>query len=160
MFRKLRSLAFILLGAALGAAAGRIALQARQNIERGDAATAIDFSQVTLRMQDVVPGVVAAFRVGDAPWSWFHIPGWFAAFVVNTGVGAVGGDITKFREQAERTAFGLAGLDARDFGLGGADEDVIDGGDSGLNGHSTNGNSHGFSGPAWDPTQSSTPGSI
>lgn len=151
MFRRLRSLAFILVGAVLGAALGRIALQARQNIERGEPATAVDLGHVTLRLQDVVPGLVAAFRVHDAPWSWFHIPAGLAAFAVNFGVGAVGGDVTRLREQAERTAFGLAGLDARDFGFGGGHDDADP--DHDVNGF----------GPTsgWDPAQTSTPpGSI
>lgn len=151
MFRRLRSLAFILLGAALGAVVGRVALQARQNVEQGEPAAAVDFEHITLRMQDVVPGLVAAFRVNDAPWSWFHIPGWLAAFAVNAGVGAVGGDITKLREQAERCVFGLAGLDARDFGFGGED----DGTDA--QAHDVNG----FTASTWDTSQTSTPpGSI
>src|SRR5690606_25008292 len=80
--------------------------------------TDVDPMQVRLRVQDVVPGLVAAFRVTDAPWSWFHIPPWLAAFAVNFGVGALGGDLAKLKAQAERTAFELVGLDARDFGMG------------------------------------------
>ena len=148
MFRRLRSLAFILLGAALGAAVGRLALEARQNMERGESATDIDVGRVTLRIQDVVPGLVAAFRVSDAPWSWFHIPGWLAAFAVNAGVGAVGGDITKIREHAERTVFGLAGLDARDFGFGG---------DSEPDGSSHTHDVNGFNAAGWDTSPASTP---
>jgi len=156
MFRRLRSLAFILLGAALGAALGRVALEARQNVERGDPPAAVDLEHITLRLQDVVPGLVAAFRVSDAPWSWFHIPGWMAAFVVNFGVGAVGGDITRLREQAERTAFGLAGLDARDFGFGGDNDD--DEPDETITAREVNGFNAGSS---WDsPQASSPPGSM
>src|SRR5690606_28888657 len=103
----------------LGAVLGRLALDARKRMEAGESPTAIDPSTITLRVQDVVPGLVAAFRVKDAPWSWFHVPSWLAAFTVNLGVGALGGDLARFRAQAERTAFEFAGLDARDFGLGG-----------------------------------------
>ncbi len=124
MVRRLRSLLFILLAAGLGAVLGRLALDARKRMEAGESPAAIDPSKITLRVQDVVPGLVAAFRVKDAPWSWFHIPSWLAAFTVNLGVGALGGDLARFRAQAERTAFEFAGLDARDFGLGGDDESV------------------------------------
>lgn len=117
--RRVRSLLFVLLAAALGAVLGRIALEARQKMDAGEAPTSVDLRHVTIRVQDVIPGLVAAFRVKDAPWSWFHIPSWLAAFGVNFGLTAVGGDITRLREQAERVAFEVAGLDARDFGLGG-----------------------------------------
>lgn len=124
MFKRLRAFAFVLLAAVAGAVVGRIALDAREKAERGESLTMADLRRVTLRMQDVVPGIVAAFRVKDAPWSWFHIPSWLAAFGVNASVAAMGGDIASLREQAERTAFGLVGLDARDFGFGGdPDED-------------------------------------
>jgi hypothetical protein len=121
--RRVRSLLFVLLAAALGAVLGRIALEARQKMDAGEAPTSVDLRRVTIRVQDVIPGLVAAFRVNDTPWSWFHIPSWLAAFGVNFGLTAVGGDITRLREQAERMAFDVAGLDARDFGLGGDYED-------------------------------------
>lgn len=121
--RRVRSLLFVLVAAALGAAFGRIALEARQKIDAGEPPTSVDLRRVTIRVQDVIPGLVAAFRVKDTPWSWFHIPSWLAAFSVNFGLTAVGGDITRLREQAERMAFEVAGLDARDFGLGGDYED-------------------------------------
>jgi hypothetical protein len=117
--RRVRSLLFVLVAAALGAVLGRIALEARQKMDAGESPTSVDLRHVTLRVQDIVPGLVAAFRVKDAPWSWFHIPSWLAAFGVNFGLTAVGGDITRLREQVERMAFEVAGLDARDFGLGG-----------------------------------------
>lgn len=125
MLRRLRSLAIILLAAAAGAVLGRLALEARKNVDQGEPATAIDLDRITLRAQDFVPGLVAAFRVNDPPWSWLPIPAWLAAFLVNFGVGAVGGDMTRLREEAERAAFRFAGLDARDFGFGGDYEDEV-----------------------------------
>ncbi|MCK9487002.1 MAG: hypothetical protein M0R73_09965 [Dehalococcoidia bacterium] len=124
MFRRLRSAFFVLLAAAAGAVLGRIALQAREKMEAGEPLSSIEPSSITLRVQDLIPGLVAAFRVKDAPWSWFRIPSWLAAFAVNFGVGALGGDLGRLRAQAERTAFEFAGLDARDFGLGGDYEDA------------------------------------
>lgn len=123
MIRRLRSVLFVLAAAVAGAVLGRIALRAREKMEAGEPAMSIDPASVTLRVQDLVPGIVAAFRVKDAPWSWFHVPSWLAAFAVNFGVGALGGDLARLRAQAERTAFEFAGLDARDFGLGGDYED-------------------------------------
>lgn len=122
MLRRLRTALFVLIAAALGAALGRLALDARKRVDEGGSPTDVDPTQIRLRPQDVIPGLVAAFRVTDAPWSWFHIPPWFAAFAVNFGVGALGGDLAKLKEQAERTAFELVGLDARDFGMGGDEE--------------------------------------
>lgn len=116
MLRRIRSLVFVMVAAAAGAFLGRLALNARQRMEAGEPATAIDPASMSLRVQDVVPGLVAAFRVKDAPWSWFHIPSWLAAFAVNFGMGALGGDLARLRERAERTAFEFAGLDPRDFG--------------------------------------------
>jgi len=120
--RRLRSLCYILVAAALGAVIGRLAFQARERLDAGEPIPTLDIASAQPRMQDVIPGLVAAFRVQDAPWSWFHIPGWMAAFVVNAAVGAVGGDFASIRERVERIAFEFAGLDARDFGLGGSDD--------------------------------------
>ena len=76
--RRVRSLLFVLLAAALGAVLGRIALEARQKMDAGEAPTSVDLRRVTIRVQDEIPGLVAAFRVNDTPWSWFHIPSWLA----------------------------------------------------------------------------------
>lgn len=126
MLRRLRTVVLVLVAAALGAVLGRVAFQARERMEAGEPATSVDLGAITLRVQDFIPGLVAAFRVNDAPWSWFRIPSWLAAFAVNFSVGAAGGDLSRLRERAERTAFEMAGLDARDFGLGGDEEDDAD----------------------------------
>lgn len=124
MLRRLRSVILVLVAAALGAVLGRIALQARERMDAGESPSDIDLGRISFRVQDVIPGLVAAFRVKDAPWSWFHIPAWMAAFAVNFGVGAAGGDIAALKSRAERMAFDAVGLDAREFGMGGdwADE--------------------------------------
>lgn len=132
MLRRLRSVIFVLIAAALGAVLGRIALQARERMDAGESPSDIDLGQISFRVQDVIPGLVAAFRVKDAPWSWFHIPAWLAAFAVNLGVGAAGGDIAALKSRAERMAFDAVGLDAREFGMGGewdeeASTETIDG---------------------------------
>lgn len=119
MLHRLRTVVIVMLAAVLGAVLGRVILQARERMDAGEPPTDVDIQQVAPRVQDVIPGLVAAFRVKDAPWSWFRIPAWFAAFAVNLGVGAAGGDIAALKARAERMAFDAVGLDARDFGMGG-----------------------------------------
>lgn len=100
----------ILIAAALGAVLGRVALEVRQRVEAGEPPETVDLRRVTVRIQDLVPGLVAAMRVRDVPWSWLHIPSWLAAFAVNVAVAAVGGDLSRLREMVERAAMGAAGL--------------------------------------------------
>lgn len=110
MMGRIRFLLFIALAAIAGAVAGRVAAQVRRQQEAGEPID-ISLHDVNIRVQDVVPGLVAAVRVRDTPWSWLHIPSWLAAFGVNFGVGAVGGDLSRIREMAERAAFGFAGIE-------------------------------------------------
>ena len=107
---RIRFLLFIAVAAIAGAVLGRIAAEVRRQEEAGEPFD-ISLRTVTIRVQDVVPGLVAAARVRDTPWSWLHIPSWLAAFGVNLGVGAVGGDLSRIREMAERAAFGFAGIE-------------------------------------------------
>jgi hypothetical protein len=111
MFGRLRLIVFVLIAAVAGAVAGRIAAEARRRAEAGEDPAGIDIRSITLRAQDLVPGLVAAVRVRDKPWSWLHIPSWLAAFGVNFGVAAVGGDLSRLRTMAERAAFGMAGIE-------------------------------------------------
>lgn len=110
MMGRIRFLLLIAIAASAGAVAGRVAAEVRR---QRDAGQHIDLSlaDVKIRLQDVVPGLVAAARVRDTPWSWLHIPSWLAAFGMNLGVGAVGGDLSRIREMAERAAFGFAGIE-------------------------------------------------
>lgn len=107
---RIRFLLFIAVAAIVGAIAGRVAAQVRRQQEAGEPIS-VSLDDVKIRIQDVVPGLVAAARVRDTPWSWLHIPSWMAAFGVNFGVGAVGGDLSRIREMAERAAFGFAGIE-------------------------------------------------
>lgn len=107
---RIRFLLFIAAGAIAGALAGRVAADLRRRQEAGEPLE-VSLDSVKIRVQDLVPGLVAAARVRDTPWSWLHIPSWLAAFGVNFGVGAVGGDLSRIREMAERAAFGFAGLE-------------------------------------------------
>lgn len=87
MMRRLRVAFAALLAAALGAVAGRMAADLRRSAAAGEA-LAIDPGGFELRPQDIVPGIVAAMRVGDRPWSFLHIPPWMAAFFVSFTVAA------------------------------------------------------------------------
>jgi hypothetical protein len=40
-----------------------------------------------------MPGLVAALRVHDRPWSFLHIPSWLAAFTVNFAFTALGREL-------------------------------------------------------------------
>jgi hypothetical protein len=87
MMRRLRVALAALLFAALGAVAGRVAADLRRRAAAGEA-LAIDPRGLALRPQDIAPGIVAAMRVGDRPWSFLHIPPWMAAFFVSFTVAA------------------------------------------------------------------------
>lgn len=107
---RIRFLLFIAVAAIVGAIAGRVAAEVRRQQEAGEPIS-VSLDDVKIRVQDIVPGLVAAARVRDTPWSWLHIPSWMAAFGVNFGVAAVGGDLSRIREMAERAAFGFAGIE-------------------------------------------------
>lgn len=122
MMGRIRFLLFIAIAAIVGAVAGRVAAEVRRQQEAGEPID-ISLNDVKVRIQDLVPGLVAAARVRDTPWSWLHIPSWMAAFGVNFGVGAVGGDLSRIREMAERAAFSFAGIE---IDLDHFDEDADD----------------------------------
>ena len=120
MLSRLRTAFFVLVGAVLGAVLGRVVLEARRRQEGGLDLMDIDIRRVSLRPQDLVPGIVAALRVNDAPWSWLHIPSPLAAFSVNLGLAAFGGDLASLRQAVERAATGALGFDAREMWSQGA----------------------------------------
>ncbi|TAK80861.1 MAG: hypothetical protein EPO16_00575 [Dehalococcoidia bacterium] len=120
MLVRLRNAFLVLAGAVAGAVLGRVVLEARHRQQAGLDPMDLDIRRVTLRPQDVVPGVVAALRVHDAPWSWLHIPSPLAAFGVNLGVAAFGGDLASLRQAVERAASGALGFDAHEMWSGGA----------------------------------------
>ncbi len=111
MFRRLRNLILIVIAAGLGAVIGRWVAEARARLDTGDDPLAVDLHDLQVRPQDFVPGVVAAFRVGEPPWSWLHIPAWFAAFGTNFAAAAVGGDLDRLRQMAEDRAMSAFGLE-------------------------------------------------
>jgi hypothetical protein len=101
MLRRLRSFVLIVIAAIGGAACGRAVAEMREPREPGLDAPAPRSTTFAIRPQDVVPGIVAAFRVGEAPWSWLHIPGWLAAFAVNFAAAALIGDLQRLRDMFE-----------------------------------------------------------
>ena len=126
MFRRLRTLVLVLIFAVLGAVAGRVAADMRRQSEAGQQPR-VDLDAINLRPQDVVPGLVAAMRVRNRPWSFLHIPAWFAALCVNFGVAAVGRDLGAMRRMA--AGFGLDLGDDPDEGFSPPDDTVeTDGG--------------------------------
>lgn len=138
MLGRLRTAIMVLIAAAAGAVLGRIVLEARRRQESGLDPMDLDIKQITLRPQDLVPGIVAALRVNDAPWSWLHIPSPLAAFGVNLGVASFGGDLSSLREAVERATTGALGFDEQEMwsrgGWGAStvvEEDIFDDGTSG-----------------------------
>lgn len=111
MFRRPRSLILIVLAAGIGALAGRWVAEARGRLATGDDPLEIDLHDLHVRPQDVVPGVMAGFRVGEPPWSWFHVPGWLVAFGMNFVAAAAGGDLDRLRQMAEERALQALGLE-------------------------------------------------
>jgi len=86
--RRVLSLLFAIGCAVLGAAAGRAVVQWRQDTAAGREPS-IDLASLRPTPREVIPGLVAALRVHDQPWSYLHIPSWLAAFAVNAAVGAL-----------------------------------------------------------------------
>lgn len=85
---KVRAVVVAVACAVLGAAAGRAVVQWRTQAAAGRRPR-IDLEALQPRPREVVPGLVAALRVHDRPWSYLHIPSWLAAFAVNVAVGAL-----------------------------------------------------------------------
>lgn len=92
MIRAVRRMILVVVYAVLGAVAGRVAMDLRQRQLRGEPLE-VKLDASTLRPQEIVPGIIAAMRVRDRPWSYLRIPGWFAAFAVNFAVSALGREL-------------------------------------------------------------------
>ncbi|MYD66209.1 MAG: hypothetical protein F4X26_09580 [Chloroflexi bacterium] len=92
MIRSVRRAVMVMMYAVVGAVAGRVAMDLRQRHLRGEPLE-VKLDASSLRPQEIVPGLIAAMRVRDRPWSYLHIPGWFAAFAVNFAVSALGREL-------------------------------------------------------------------
>ncbi len=92
MFRRLCAIFVAILAALAGAMLGKkVADMRRQSQARDEADTGI--GDALVRPRDVIPGLVAALRVRDRPWSYLHIPSWLAAFSVNFAFAAGGREL-------------------------------------------------------------------
>ncbi len=92
MIRFLRRSILVIVYAVLGAVAGRVAMDLRRRHAEGEPLE-VKLDASSLRPQEVIPGLIAALRVRDRPWSYLHIPGWFAAFSVNFAISALGREL-------------------------------------------------------------------
>ena len=99
MIRSVRRAIMVMVYAVLGAVAGRVAMDLRQRQLRGERLE-VKLDASSLRPQEIVPGIIAAMRVRDRPWSYLHIPGWFAAFAVNFAVSALGRELRPLPDDA------------------------------------------------------------
>lgn len=86
--RRVLSLLFALTCAVAGAAAGRAIIRWREDTAAGREPS-LDLEELQPAVREVIPGLVAALRVHDQPWSYLHIPSWLAAFVVNAALGGL-----------------------------------------------------------------------
>lgn len=86
--RRLRTILLTIGFAVAGAVAGRMAANAQRRAA-GDDRPPGGTSLTGLGPQAVIPGLIAATRVGERPWSLLHIPPWLAAGVVNFIVAAM-----------------------------------------------------------------------
>lgn len=103
--RRIRNIVLALAFAALGVSAGRFVADSRRRAEAGEPFEP-HFDAVAMPgVRDLVPGLVAALRVHDRPWSYLHLPSWLAAFAVNFVVAAFGRDLPFLR------ALGITGDD-------------------------------------------------
>lgn len=103
----LRSVLLTLIFALLGAAAGRAFAEQRRRVETGEPDLLEDGADACLEIvleqptpQEFIPGLVAALRVRDRPWSFLGIPPWFAAFAVNFVVAGMGPSLSEAFERA------------------------------------------------------------
>ena len=99
MIRGVRRAILVVVYAVLGAVAGRVAMDLRQRHLQGEPLE-VKLDASALRPQEIVPGLIAAMRVRDRPWSYLHIPGWFAAFAINFAVSAVGRELQPLAEDS------------------------------------------------------------
>ncbi len=111
MFGWLRTVILTAIFALLGAAIGRAFAEQRRRLDAGATslidegpAACLDLAMAQPTPREIVPGLVAALRVRDRPWSFLGIPPWAAAFAVNFLVTAMGPSLG---EALERLGFAL-----------------------------------------------------
>ena len=111
MFGWLRTVVLSAIFALLGAAVGRALAEQRRRLDEGETtlidegpAACLDVAMTQPTAREIVPGLVAALRVRDRPWSFLGIPPWAAAFAVNFLVTAMGPSLG---EALERLGFAV-----------------------------------------------------
>ena len=119
MLRRIRIVLFAIAFAVLGSAAGRAAAELRRRMEQGEPLE-LSREEIVPQPQELVPGLVAALRVGDRPWRYLHIPPWFAAFAVNFAVAALGRELRPLRSSSPFTDPATEGGHAGNGWSGGA----------------------------------------
>lgn len=118
--RRVFSLLFALGCAVLGAAAGRAVVRWREDTAAGREPS-IDLASLRPTPREVLPGLVAALRVHDQPWSYLHIPSWLAAFAVNAAMGALSKKLAPLLRM-----FGIDTSDEAETATAGAGTDAPD----------------------------------
>lgn len=94
MGRRIIGILFAVVAGVAGAFAGRyVARMRREAAAEYVAQPPPEADEPMLRPRDVIPGLIAALRVHDKPWSYLHIPAWLAAFAVNFGLAAMGREL-------------------------------------------------------------------
>jgi hypothetical protein len=88
MLRRLMTVLAAIAFAILGALVGRLVADLRRQSEAQEQRH-VELDSMSVRPRDVMPGLVAALRVRDRPWSYLHIPSWLAAFSVNFAFAAL-----------------------------------------------------------------------
>lgn len=97
MRRRVTGILFAALAGVAGALAGRYVARLRRDSEAEPTAEShAEAGEPPLRPRDVIPGLIAALRVHDRPWSYLHIPAWLAAFAVNFGLAAMRPELGPF----------------------------------------------------------------
>ncbi len=96
MFRRIVSILFAVAFAAAGVVAGRLFVDLRRQVDEGEELH-IDTSRIRIDPRELVPGLIAAMRVHDRPWSFLHVPSWLAAFAINFSFVAFASELAPVR---------------------------------------------------------------
>lgn len=102
MIRRVGTFVWVVGCALAGAWLGRAALEWRQSSRGAPAPSLAARTDLVgaLRWQRVAPGLLAAVRAGDRPWSYLGVPAWLAALGVNFALGAFEDELAPLRRMA------------------------------------------------------------
>jgi len=96
MIKRIASILIAVGFAAAGVVAGRLFIDLRRQVEEGEELH-VDADRIRMQPRELVPGLIAAMRVRDRPWSFLHVPGWLAAFAINFGFVAFASELAPVR---------------------------------------------------------------